>query len=87
MVEYRSELAGKEVDVRVSTIPASNGERVVCGLLDKQEGQRGLVNMGMSQGDLASMQRLLKNPMALFLSLGLPVRVSQRRSMPVWIIE
>ena len=33
-------VGGKEVDVRVSTIPASNGERVVMRLLDKAEGRR-----------------------------------------------
>ena len=63
-------VGGKEVDVRVSTIPASNGERVVMRLLDKQEGHRGLVNMGMGQGDLESMQRLLKKPHGIILVTG-----------------
>ncbi|MGA5989016.1 GspE/PulE family protein, partial [Escherichia coli] len=31
-------LAGREVDVRVSTLPSSHGERVVMRLLDKQAG-------------------------------------------------
>ena len=63
-------VGGKEVDVRVSTIPASNGERVVLRLLDKQEGLRGLVNMGMSQSDLAAMQQLLKKPHGIILVTG-----------------
>jgi len=53
-------IGGKEVDVRVSTIPASNGERVVMRLLDKQEGRRDLTNMGMSSSDLKHMQSLVK---------------------------
>jgi general secretion pathway protein E len=32
-------LAGREVDVRVSTMPSSHGERVVMRLLDKQAGR------------------------------------------------
>jgi general secretion pathway protein E len=63
-------VGGKEVDVRVSTIPASNGERVVMRLLDKLEGRRGLVNMGMSEGDLKSMQRLLQKPHGIILVTG-----------------
>src|SRR5690606_13673157 len=32
-------LGGRDVDVRVSTMPSSNGERVVLRLLDKQAGR------------------------------------------------
>ena len=63
-------VGGKEVDVRVSTIPASNGERVVMRLLDKQAGRRDLVNMGMSGGDLVNMQELVKKPHGIILVTG-----------------
>ncbi|MEX2326101.1 MAG: ATPase, T2SS/T4P/T4SS family, partial [Pseudomonadales bacterium] len=63
-------VAGKEVDVRVSTIPASNGERVVMRLLDKQEGRRDLAQLGMSHGDLMSMQAILKKPHGIILVTG-----------------
>lgn len=63
-------VGGKEVDVRVSTIPASNGERVVMRLLDKQEGRRDLSNMGMSETDLGSMQELVKKPHGIILVTG-----------------
>jgi general secretion pathway protein E len=62
-------VAGKEVDVRVSTIPASNGERVVMRLLDKQEGRRDLTHMGMNAFNLASMKTLgSKSPTVSFWS-------------------
>ena len=35
-------LAGRQVDVRVSTLPTTHGERIVLRLLDKGSGQRGL---------------------------------------------
>ena len=49
-------VGGKEVDVRVSTIPASNGERVVMRLLDKQEGRKDLGHLGMSSRDHQGME-------------------------------
>ncbi|MCK5876195.1 MAG: Flp pilus assembly complex ATPase component TadA, partial [Candidatus Marithrix sp.] len=41
-------IAGRAVDVRVSTIPSGHGERVVLRLLDKQAGRLELKQIGMS---------------------------------------
>ena len=41
-------LAGRPVDVRVSTLPTGHGERVVMRLLDKQAGRLTLENLGMA---------------------------------------
>ena len=40
-------IAGRAVDVRVSTIPSGHGERVVLRLLDKQAGRLDLNALGM----------------------------------------
>ena len=40
-------IAGRAVDVRVSTIPSGHGERVVLRLLDKQAGRLDLGQLGM----------------------------------------
>jgi general secretion pathway protein E len=63
-------VGGKDVDVRVSTIPASNGERVVMRLLDKQEGRRDLTHLGMSDHDITSMRNLVKKPHGIILVTG-----------------
>jgi len=63
-------IGGKEVDVRVSTIPASNGERVVMRLLDKQEGMRNLSHLGMSTRDEKSMSSLIGRPHGILLVTG-----------------
>jgi len=63
-------IAGKDVDVRVSTIPASNGERVVMRLLDKQEGRRDLSNLGMDPRGLATMEELIRKPHGVILVTG-----------------
>jgi general secretion pathway protein E len=63
-------IGGKEVDVRVSTIPASKGERVVMRLLDKQEGMRNLSHLGMSQSDMETMVNLVSRPHGVILVTG-----------------
>ena len=63
-------VGGKEVDVRVSTIPASNGERVVMRLLDKQEGRRDLSHLGMNTADMESMEQLVARPHGIILVTG-----------------
>ena len=44
-------LAGRPVDVRVSTLPTGHGERVVLRLLDKEAGRLDLTKLGMSACD------------------------------------
>lgn len=63
-------VGGKEVDVRVSTIPASNGERVVMRLLDKQEGRRDLAHLGMNPADMSRMSSLIAKPHGILLVTG-----------------
>lgn len=63
-------VGGKEVDVRVSTIPASKGERVVMRLLDKQEGRRDLTHLGMNDRDTKVMVDLVHKPHGIILVTG-----------------
>jgi general secretion pathway protein E len=53
-------VAGRPVDVRVSTIPSGHGERVVLRLLNKQEGRLDLEQLGMDSSTLAMMDRLIQ---------------------------
>lgn len=63
-------VAGKPVDVRVSTIPAGHGERVVLRLLDKQAGRLDLSRLGMDTTTLASMDRMIREPHGIVLITG-----------------
>ena len=63
-------LAGKPVDVRVSTIPTVHGERVVLRLLDKQAGRLDLTRLGMDEGTLLHMDRLIREPHGILLVTG-----------------
>jgi general secretion pathway protein E len=63
-------IGGREVDVRVSTMPASNGERVVLRLLDKQAGRLNLNNLGMSDKTLVRLREVVHKPHGIFLVTG-----------------
>ncbi len=63
-------VAGREIDVRVSTIPTAEGERVVLRLLEKQGTRLMLPNLGMSQGNLARLRELTRRPHGILLVTG-----------------
>lgn len=63
-------VAGKEVDVRVSTLPSSNGERVVLRLLDKAAGRLELNHLGMAPGSRDVVAGLLAKPYGIILVTG-----------------
>jgi general secretion pathway protein E len=63
-------IAGRPVDVRVSTIPAGFGERVVLRLLDKQAGRLDLAELGMAAPTLAHIDRLIHRPHGILLVTG-----------------
>jgi general secretion pathway protein E len=63
-------IAGRAVDVRVSTMPASHGERVVMRLLDKQAGRISLEGLGMNGTMQNSMDELIHRPHGIILVTG-----------------
>ena len=63
-------VAGRAVDVRVSTIPTGQGERVVLRLLDKQAGRLDLQHLGMDKDNLAIMHRIIERPHGILLVTG-----------------
>ena len=63
-------IGGREVDVRVSTLPTGNGERVVLRLLDKQVGALELPNLGMDAGTLERVREVIAKPHGIFLVTG-----------------
>ena len=63
-------IAGRAVDVRVSTLPSGHGERVVLRLLDKQAGRLDLFQLGMSVETTVVMDRLIRRPHGIILVTG-----------------
>jgi len=63
-------IAGRAVDVRVSTMPSGHGERVVLRLLDKQAGRLDLASLGMDDDTQALMDDLIHKPHGIILVTG-----------------
>ncbi|QYX55034.1 Flp pilus assembly complex ATPase component TadA [Pseudomonas sp. S07E 245] len=62
--------AGREIDVRVSTLPGIHGERVVMRVLDKQASLLALDNLGMPTAVLQGLRNCLARPNGIVLSTG-----------------
>ncbi len=63
-------IAGRAVDVRVSTMPSGHGERVVLRLLDKHAGRLELEGLGMDPGTRGVMDELIHKPHGIILVTG-----------------
>jgi general secretion pathway protein E len=63
-------IAGRAVDVRVSTIPSGHGERVVMRLLDKQAGRLNLASLGMEPRVQGMVDELIHKPHGIILVTG-----------------
>ncbi len=63
-------MAGKALDVRVSTIPSMYGERIVMRLLDTQSVQLDLTHLGMPDYCLKKFTHLLNQPNGIILVTG-----------------
>ena len=63
-------VAGKDVDVRVSIVPTSFGERVVLRLLDREGGFVGLSEAGLAAGLVEELKSLLARNSGIVLVTG-----------------
>lgn len=63
-------VAGRAVDVRVSTLPSGHGERVVLRLLDKQAGRLKLDQIGMSPAVYEDFYSVIHKPHGIILVTG-----------------
>ena len=63
-------ISGQEVDVRVSTLPSSHGERIVMRLLNKQAGRLDLTHLGMNDGDRDRLRDVISHPHGILLVTG-----------------
>ena len=63
-------LAGRAVDVRVSTLPSGYSERIVLRLLDKQAGRLNLSSLGMEAKVHNRLAQLISKPHGIVLVTG-----------------
>ncbi len=66
----RIKIAGKDIDIRLSTIPTVHGERVVMRLLDKSATLLNLEDLGFSPEHLRTMESLIAKSHGIVLVTG-----------------
>jgi type IV pilus assembly protein PilB len=66
----QARVAGKEIDLRVSTVPTAHGESVVMRILDKSSILLGLSDLGFFSDDLNVFSELLALPDGIVLVTG-----------------
>ena len=63
-------LHGRDIDLRVSALPARHGESVVMRILDKEKALVDLEELGLFEGDYERFQSIIKRPNGVFLVTG-----------------
>lgn len=66
----RLKVAGKDFDIRVSSIPTTYGERIVMRLLDRSSTMRDLADIGFSKENLKKMDQLITASHGIILVTG-----------------
>jgi len=66
----RRVVAGKEIDVRLSTVPTTFGERLVLRILDRSSTLLDLTELGMADDHLKTMESLITRPHGIILVTG-----------------
>jgi MSHA biogenesis protein MshE len=67
---FQIKVKGREIDVRMATLPIRQGEAVVLRLLDRSQTGFGLDQLGMPKAMVTSLRRLLARPHGLILVTG-----------------
>lgn len=63
-------LGGRDIDIRVSVIPTTHGERAVLRLLDRKQGLLGLWEVGFDKEDEKRLEEHLQRPDGIILVTG-----------------
>ncbi len=66
----RLKIAGRDYDVRLSTLPVTHGERVVLRLLPRTTDLADLERIGFSEQQMAAIQKLITRPNGIILVTG-----------------
>jgi type II secretion system protein E len=66
----RIKIGGRNIDLRVSTIPTLHGESVVIRLLDQSTGAFALTDLGMREDTFAEFRHLIVRPHGIILATG-----------------
>lgn len=67
---FSTNLEGRKIDFRVSTMPSYYGEKVVMRILDSEKGVKPLAQLGLSEKNLSLIKEAIAKPYGLILVTG-----------------
>ena len=67
---WQLDVAGRVIDLRLSTLPTIGGEKVVVRILDREQGVRRLEDLGMSSANLSCYRKMFGGAQGLILLTG-----------------
>ncbi|HBW23525.1 MAG: hypothetical protein A2X28_07490 [Elusimicrobia bacterium GWA2_56_46] len=67
---FQKMIAGRAIQVRVSSFPTVNGEKLVLRVLDRQQLGLDLDQLGLDQESLVIIKKLIRNPYGIFFITG-----------------
>ncbi|MEQ1833196.1 MAG: ATPase, T2SS/T4P/T4SS family [Candidatus Eisenbacteria bacterium] len=65
-----ADIGGRRIDMRVSTLPVTGGEKIVMRVVDSRRGRVELEDLGMSDHDLTRLKGFLARPQGIVLVTG-----------------
>ena len=66
----RIQVDGRQIDLRVSTLPTRHGEKMVLRILDRRSQLRGLDDLGLDDADTEELLEFVKHPQGMLLVVG-----------------
>ena len=66
----KREINGRILDLRVSSLPTNNGEKIVIRILDYSKSLEGLENLGFSEKALEKIKKMIRVPNGIILVTG-----------------
>jgi type II secretory ATPase GspE/PulE/Tfp pilus assembly ATPase PilB-like protein len=66
----KMQMAGRTIDLRISTVPSEYGERAVVRLLDPETGLMGFEALGLDKHLISKMEEVINSPNGVFFSTG-----------------
>src|SRR6202048_4429334 len=67
---FRIKVLGKEIDLRISSLPTAHGEKIVIRILDKSSLTGTIDQMGLDEGTLAKFRKAIDAPHGMILVTG-----------------
>lgn len=67
---FKVQIAGREIDIRLSVVPVAHGERIVMRLLDKSSVVLDLPKLGFTKKDIETIDSLTNRKFGIFLVTG-----------------